>query len=54
MDNLAQVTVYSAHLLSQMLMHLSSNQAEADPENEITAARTIAFIVGMSQFFSAI
>lgn len=46
MENLAQAIVDSAHLFGQVLVHLSSNQATADPGNQMPAASTIASIFG--------
>jgi hypothetical protein len=46
MDNLATAIVDSAHLLGQVLIHLSSNQVGSDPASQTTAASTIASIVG--------
>jgi hypothetical protein len=46
MGNLAKAIVDTAHLLGQVLVHLSSNQVGADLGNEAPAASTIASILG--------
>jgi len=51
MENLAKVIVESAHLLGQILIHFSSNGANADPGNQMPAASTIASILANGASF---
>jgi len=46
MEDLAKAIVDSAHLLGQVLVHLSSNQVGADLGNQTPAVSTMASILG--------
>ena len=52
MQNLATAIVDAAHLLGQVLVHVSGNQVGSEPASQTAAASTIASILGNLAIFA--